>query len=86
MDPVPILVFWKNVSGPIIFLKKEKRPRVGGRSGLLRLVTGANFSPALFAIASTTRSRLRLPGFWRGGNSRKICSHRPGQVPACALP
>jgi hypothetical protein len=24
---------------------------------------------------SMTRSRLKLPGFWRGGNSRKLCSH-----------
>ena len=27
--------------------------------------------------ASMTRSRLKLPGFWRGGNSLKLCSHRP---------
>ncbi len=27
--------------------------------------------------ASITRSRLKLPGFWRGGNSRKLCSQRP---------
>jgi 3-oxoacyl-[acyl-carrier-protein] synthase II len=28
-----------------------------------------------FAVtASITRSRLKLPGFWRGGNSRKLCS------------
>jgi hypothetical protein len=28
-----------------------------------------------FVTASITRSRLKLPGFWRGGNSRKLCSH-----------
>ena len=27
--------------------------------------------------ASITRSRLKLPGFWRGGNSRKLWSHCP---------
>ena len=30
-----------------------------------------------FDIASITWSRLKLPGFCRGGNSRKLCSHWP---------
>ena len=34
--------------------------------------------PAAGAVtASITRSRLKLPGFCRGGNSRKLCSHWP---------
>ena len=33
--------------------------------------------PCGFVTASITRSRLKLPGFWRGGNSRKLCSHWP---------
>jgi hypothetical protein len=33
--------------------------------------------PALLVTASITRSRLKLPGFWRGGNSLKLCSHWP---------
>ena len=33
--------------------------------------------PALLITASITRSRLKLPGFWRGGNSLKLCSHWP---------
>lgn len=34
-------------------------------------------SPAPLEMASMTRSRLKLPGFWRGGNSLKLCSHSP---------
>ena len=33
--------------------------------------------PALLMTASITRSRLKLPGFWRGGNSLKLWSHWP---------
>ena len=33
------------------------------------------FDPAV--TASMTRSRLKLPGFCRGGNSLKLCSHWP---------
>lgn len=32
---------------------------------------------AVDVTASMTRSRLKLPGFWRGGNSLKLCSHLP---------
>ena len=31
--------------------------------------------PGTSDTASITRSRLKLPGFWRGGNSLKLCSH-----------
>ena len=33
---------------------------------------------------SITRLRLKLPGFWLGGNSRKLCSHCPMYVAAGA--
>ena len=33
--------------------------------------------PCGLVTASITRSRLKLPGFMRGGNSRKLCSHCP---------
>ena len=33
--------------------------------------------PCWAVTASITRSRLKLPGFCRGGNSRKLCSHCP---------
>ena len=29
-----------------------------------------------------TRSRLKLPGFWRGGNSLKLCSQLATYAPA----
>ena len=46
-------------------------------SMLVRLYsrTKRYLSPPCLVTASITRSRLKLPGFWRGGNSRKLCSH-----------
>ena len=35
--------------------------------------------------ASITRSRLKLPGFCRGGNSRKLCSQLPTKAAAGAI-
>jgi hypothetical protein len=31
--------------------------------------------PCGLVTASMTLSKLKLPGFWRGGNSRKVCSY-----------
>ena len=40
----------------------------------------------LFEVtASITRSRLKLPGFCRGGNSRKLCNHCPTYALAGAM-
>jgi hypothetical protein len=51
-------------------------PRTGGNP--LKLSRQIVYlSPAPLLMASITRSRLKLPGFWRGGNSRKLCSHSP---------
>ena len=41
--------------------------------------------PCGFVTASMTRSRLKLPGFWRGGKSRKLCSQRATYAPAGAI-
>jgi argininosuccinate synthase len=42
-------------------------------------------APEVAVTASMTRSRLKLPGFCRGGNSRKLCSHSPTYAPAGAI-
>jgi hypothetical protein len=36
----------------------------------------------LLITASITRSRLKLPRFWRGGNSRKPCNRGATKAPA----
>ncbi len=38
---------------------------------------GTHHCPCGLVTASMTRSRLKLPGFWRGGKSRKLCNHLP---------
>ena len=45
--------------------------------------SGYCFEPC--CTASIARSRLKLPGFWRGGKSRKLCSHLPMYAPAGAI-
>ena len=46
-----------------------------GRRGFLSLAGATAWSRP--SPTSITRSRLKLPGFWRGGNSLKLCSHLP---------
>ena len=41
-------------------------------------------SAAASMTVSITRSRLKLPGFWRGGNSLKLSSHWPTYAAAGA--
>jgi hypothetical protein len=48
--------------------RARRRPRPGDAAGYW-------FEP--WVTASITRSRLKLPGFWRGGKSRKLCSQLP---------
>ena len=48
-----------------------------GQVGSVLLSIRYHCLPGLLITASMTRSRLKLPGFWRGGNSRKLCSHCP---------
>ena len=42
-------------------------------------------APGVAVTASMTRSRLKLPGFCRGGNSLKLCSHSPTYAAAGAI-
>ena len=43
-----------------------------------RLAGAAQFlPPAPCMILSIASPRLKEPGFWRGGNSLKLCSHCP---------
>ena len=56
---------------------KTTRATVARRPRPNHQKTGAGYC-ALFAVRlSITASMLKLPGFWRGGNSLKLCSHCP---------
>ena len=64
-----------------------ERLALGLKSGDGALLFGVAIylSPAPFVTASITRSRLKLPGFWRGGNSRKLCSQLATKPAAGAI-
>ena len=59
---------------------KSDRPKKKGTGGLCQATPMPSswekrYSPWTLVTASITRSRLKEPGFWRGGNSLKLCSH-----------
>ena len=51
-------------------------------SAAVRACVSLYRASAPLVIASITWSRLKLAGFWRGGNSLKLCSHWPTYRPA----
>ena len=73
---------------PRIFRRSTRAPspsRVVGRAALMRRLLLYDPLPCGAITASITRSRLKLPGFWRGGNSRKLWSHWPTYDAAGAM-
>lgn len=67
-------ICWK--ASRVVMVPVEKRKAAPAWNGC-GLGNSGSYCLEPDMTASITRSRLKLPGFWRGGNSLKLWSHLP---------